>query len=179
MDAPSPLPQVTTLPRLDTDQVARDAHEWVDAALAGLETAEARARAAADLEREEGKQAARYRKKVEAAVHTLTVDYKLRRGAGLAGAIGVPRSSLMVIRRRAAAAGHEPVPDAPKVLPRVALRSATHAAREEYAREARDAAVVELSAAGWTQQAIGELIGRDRSRVSHISHRDDQLRTAS
>lgn len=175
----TPKPEVTSLPPLDIEKVTQDAKEWIDRALAGVATAEGRAAAASDLERDEAKQAARWKKKREAAVHTLTVAYRLRRGAGLAEALGVPRSSLMVIRKRAAAAGHDLIPEADKVLPSVARHAATHIAREEYARRLRDAAVLELVEAEWTNAKIGELIGRDQSRVSHIKHRDDEVPKAS
>jgi hypothetical protein len=172
-------PEVKTLPRLDTEKVEHEAREWVDALMAGLETPEARAKAAADLERDEEKQAQRWAKKLEATVHTLTTAYWLRRGAGLAEAIGLPRSSLMVIRKRAAARGHDLVPDAPKVLPKVAYHAAIHSARQAYARKLRDAAALELvQDHGWTNAAAGELIGRDQSRISHLRHRDDDPEVA-
>lgn len=169
------LLEVRNLPVLNTDAIATEAAAWVDSRLEGLTDAEEVAKQAARIVLSEDRAAEKERIKRDAAAYTLETGYRLRRGANLAGAMGVQRSRLMVIRRKmkeqADAGRFKPVPDAEKVLPRLAKKAAEHNARVAAARVRRDAAVDQLVAAGWKGARIAEIVGTDPSRVSHIKHK--------
>jgi len=119
---------------------------------------------------------------------SLTLHNNVRGLADLAGisqqagnnarakAIGrpLPQMGGEAARRRALAAGIEPVRDVDEAVREFGETCVTvlrAAASRDYARNARDLAVRLLADAGVTQNEIGDLIGRQRSRVSHIVNR--------
>lgn len=201
---PTTAPEVKNLPPLDTAQVEADAAAWVDERLtrASADGAAMVAADAASLVLREERAAEKARHERDHTACGLLAHYTVRRGADVAGALGVQRSRWNTIRDRAAADhGYTRIitdrhgrtrevgdwnalmadPDfkfpyvenADKALPKLALKAATHTARAECARRRRDAAVEHLlTVEGKSNAEVARIIGRDPSRVSHIKHRE-------
>lgn len=170
MDTTAAEREVRTLPPLDREPLRREAEAWVARALDGITDPKEKVKAAGKLHLRA--EAAMKASGVErgAVVWTLVTHYRLRRGAGLAAALGMQRSALQKVKDRAMAnPPAEPVDDADKALPKVAKKAMRDMLREQAARRARDEAV---RASGLSNVEAAELIGRDESRVSHIKHHE-------
>lgn len=175
MDTTASEREVRTLPQLDAAAITAAAAAWVDARIKDLTDSEDLARVAAKIATREFATTEDVRVERDAAAYTVATTYRLRRGANMPGALGVNRNRWKVIRdkqKELAESGQwrGPIDNALEVLPKLAAKAALHNARSEAARKVMYAATRQLSALGWTNAAIGELIGRDASRVSHIKH---------
>lgn len=164
--------EVRNLPRLDEAPIAKAAQAWVTQRLSEHTDPEARATAAAKIVATEGRAADRARAARDAAAHTIVTRYRVRRGADIAGALGVNRTRWKAIRDSQAELDPAPVDNAPEVLPNLAAAAEKHAQRAEAARVARDEAAGVLLAEGRSNAEVAKMIGVDPSRVSHIKHRE-------
>jgi hypothetical protein len=99
------------------------------------------------------------------------VHYRVRRGGGIHTALGVGRTRWQKIKEKQAQLGLAAVDSAPTRLPRLAKQTVLLTRRHDAALAARDAAVRDLLAAGWSNARVAEWIGRDAARVSHVRNK--------
>lgn len=159
-------PEVRTLPALDTAAVCKGAADAVDALFSPDMTLEERLVKAHRVQEELDKRVRKVRAERDAAAWTLYTEYRCRKGASIADALGVGRTRWKSIRDRIKdAVAPDPVPDAPTALPRLAARTAVLQAQLDRALAIRKAAADELDL---PRAEIGRMLGLDASRVSHL-----------
>ncbi len=184
--------EVRTLAPCDTTYWNAEGEKYVADKAAACESAEELAKLAGAIANTEEAKVDKHRPIRDEAAFSIAAHYRVRRGAGLADALGVNRTRLKAMKDKYAAgrgygswdqltatnpAAVSDVPDAPKVLEDHATKVARANGRFAAARDVRDAAVRELLAmqdedgnAVWKNVAVSTLIGVDPSRVSHIKH---------
>lgn len=168
-------PEVKTLPPLNVEKITAEAQAWVRERLHGLTDPVEIAKASSKIKAAEDATAEKWRQKRNAAAYALKTRYRLRRGADLAGALGMQRSRLMVVHRKTqalVASGHTlpHIEDPVAELPTLAARTAKHQGRADAANQARTEAVWALIDADWSNKRIADLIGVHPSQVSHIKN---------
>lgn len=185
----------TTLPHLDRRNIREVETIAVDTILAAIPDREARLVRAGEIADEAQTIADRWRPQRDQAALSLAL-YDGHRG--LNSVIGVTRTRFYDMRAdalhltkaekkakwlvkasrdqvvaRARQHGVEHIPDAIKKLPRYANRVAAAKERDQAARAVRDRLVADLLRDGRTPSELGDLIGRNRSRVWQVIKKVD------
>lgn len=169
-------PEVRDLPVLDTTAIHAAAEAWVAGRLTDTDP-EALAVAAHKIIDTERAHAQKAREDRDVALWTLDRHYRVRRGTNLVAVMGLhSRAALTKVREkmreREAAGDFTPATDPAAQLVKASKTATVHTARAEAAIPYAERAIAALLADGWSNAAIGRLVGRDHSLVSR--HRRKQ-----
>lgn len=175
------LPEVKSLPFLDVPATEARAKQMVAKFLAeAADDAPAdRIRAIADtLDRLETR-LAKVRIRRDAAAYTIEAYHprppgkvNMARAASLSQALGVGRTRWKAIKDRLSQDPPALVPNAPKVLPKLAEETVLLQVQVDLLHHERDRALYDLKqTTGITNAEASRLIGRDPARVSHLMKR--------
>lgn len=168
---PATRPTVS-LPALNvSDRELQAQDQWVTKRIPSDADPDVRAKAAAQLVASLTKELDSVRGQRDLAAYSVHVHYRVRRGGGIATALGVGRTRWQAIKEKQRELGLAAFDAAPTRLPALARQTVLLTRRYTAALAARDNAVQELIASGWSNARVAAWIGRDAARVSHVRNK--------